>query len=610
VTGDFRRWSEQYPTIPRTNEDPSHDHDRHAFHSSKRPGYDQGHRPDAGRDRDRVSVTSFPHRLRTHHVTCTPVSAQQRQEGIVVFMKEITVPRAGRKEWIGLAVLILPTLLIAMDLTVLHLAVPALSRELAPTSSQLLWIVDIYGFFIAGSLITMGTLGDRIGRRKLLLIGAAAFGVASVIAAYAPSPETLIAARGLLGIAGATLMPSTMSLIRNMFHDPVQRTTAIGIWISGFSAGSAIGPLLGGWLLERFWWGSVFLLNVPVMVLLLVLGPLLLPEFRDPQPGRFDLLSAAQSLAAVLLVIFGLKRIAESGFGLVPAVTIVTGLLIGALFLRRQLTLVSPLLDLNLFRNRIFSASLSTNTIIIFFQFGLFLYIAQYLQLVLGLTPLQAGLWTLPGAVTFIIGSNLVPRVVRVIRPVVIVTTGLLIVAAGSALLTQVGAAEGLPVLVAASIVTSLGFSMVVTITVDLILAAAPPERAGAASAISETGFELGGALGIAILGSIGTAVYRSTVAGTIPAGVPLPAVAASQETLGGALAAATALSGPLGEALIATAREAFIRGFHLNALIGAVAAVGMAGLAMPLLRRAGVDPAPASLPDAGDAPVEIKPAA
>ncbi|MDQ3693812.1 MAG: MFS transporter [Chloroflexota bacterium] len=525
-------------------------------------------------------------------------------------MKEIVAPRAGRREWIGLAVLILPTLLIAMDLTVLHLAVPALSRDLAPTSSQLLWIVDIYGFFIAGSLITMGTLGDRIGRRKLLLIGAGAFGLASILAAFAPSPETLIAARALLGIAGATLMPSTMSLIRNMFHDSTQRTTAIGIWISGFSAGSAIGPLLGGWLLERFWWGSVFLLNVPVMVLLLVLGPLLLPEFRDSRPGRFDLLSAAQSLLAVLLVIFGLKGIAESGVGPLSAVSIVAGLIIGALFIRRQLTLASPLLDLNLFRNRIFSAALSTNTIIVFFQFGLFLYTAQYLQLVLGLTPLQAGLWTLPGAVTFIIGSNLVPKVVSVIRPAVIVTTGLLVVAAGSGLLTQVGAAAGLTTLVIASVVTSLGFSLVVTVTVDLILAAAPPERAGAASAISETGFELGGALGIAIMGSIGTAVYRSTVAGTIPSGVPLPAVTATHETLGGAIAAATELPAPLGAALAAAAREAFVQGFHLIALIGTVAAVGMAVVAMTLLRRAGAEVEPTSLPTAGEAPVEIKPAA
>src|SRR6188474_2903990 len=191
--------------------------------------------------------------------------------------------RAGRREWLGLAVIALPCVLYSMDLTVLELAVPRLSADLKPTAAQLLWILDIYGFLVAGSLITMGTLGDRIGRRRLLMIGAAAFGVASVIAAFSTSAEMLIATRALLGLAGATLAPSTLSLIRNMFLDQQQRTVAIGIWISSYSVGAAIGPLVGGILLEHFWWGSVFLIGVPVMVLLLVVGPMLLPEFRDPE---------------------------------------------------------------------------------------------------------------------------------------------------------------------------------------------------------------------------------------------------------------------------------------------------------------------------------------
>ena len=520
-------------------------------------------------------------------------------------MTESTIAKAGRREWIGLAVLILPTLLIAMDVTVLHLAVPALTRALAPTSAELLWIVDIYGFLIAGSLITMGTLGDRIGRRKLLLIGAGAFGVASIIAAFSTSAEMLIAARALLGIAGATLMPSTQSLIRNMFLDPVQRTGAIAIWVSGFSAGAAIGPLLGGWLLESFWWGSVFLLGVPVMLLLLAVGPFLLPEFRDPNPGRFDLLSAVQSLAGVLLIIYGLKQIAESGVSWLAGLTILAGLVVMALFIRRQQTLRDPLLDLKLFANRAFSAALATNTLAIFFNFGLFLFTAQYLQLVLGLSPLQAGLWTLPSAVTFILGSNVVPKLGRWISPVFTITAGLLLTAIGTGLLALLGTGSGLAIIVASTVITSLGFGLVVTLTVDFILTAAPPERAGAAAALSETGFEFGGAVGIAVLGSIGTAIYRTGLTAALPGGVPAEAAHTARDTLGGALVVGAGLPDPLGPALIGAARAAFVDGLHVIAIISAIALVGTAALVFSVLRGVDIEGATerGQTDDAGDDP-------
>jgi DHA2 family multidrug resistance protein-like MFS transporter len=506
-------------------------------------------------------------------------------------MNIATPPKAGRREWIGLAVLMLPTLLIVMDLTVLHLAVPHLSADLQPSNTQLLWIVDIYGFLIAGSLITMGTLGDRIGRRRLLLIGAAAFGLASLLAAFSTSAEMLIASRALLGVAGATLMPSTLALIRNMFLDPAQRTVAIGVWISGFSAGSAIGPLIGGMLLEYFWWGSVFLLGVPVMLLLLALGPALLPEYRDPQAGRLDLISAALSLVAVLLMIYGLKQIAQDGLAGLSALMILAGLALGVAFVRRQRMLADPLIDLRLFLAPAFSASLATYTLGVFVAFGAFLFIAQYLQLVLGLSPLQAGLWSVPGAVASIVGSNVAPVLVRRVRPAFVVAGGLALAAISFGLLTQVGVSS-LAIVVVGWVVMSLGFGFTFTVSTDLVVGSAPPERAGAASAITETGAELGGALGIAVLGSLGMAVYRGQVAAALPSGAPPEA---ARETLGGVVALAGQLPDPLSAALLDVARAAFAQGLQLIAVIGAVVMTGLTILTVVMLRDVGVGAEPES---------------
>jgi DHA2 family multidrug resistance protein-like MFS transporter len=494
--------------------------------------------------------------------------------------------RASRREWIGLAVIALPCLLYSMDLTVLNLAVPQLSADLKPSSSQLLWIVDIYGFMVAGSLITMGTLGDRIGRRRLLLIGAAAFGLASVLAAFSRSAEMLIATRALLGIAGATLAPSTLSLIRNMFLDPEQRTVAIGVWVTSYSVGGAIGPLIGGILLEYFWWGSVFLIGVPVMVLLLVLGPRLLPEFRDPEAGRLDILSAALSLAAVLAVIYGLKRTAENGVGWLPAVSMVIGLVVGSLFVRRQRMLADPLIDLGLFRVPAFSASLATYTLGTLVAFGVYIFIAQYLQLVLGLSPLRAGLATVPSMAAFIVGSMVVPAISRRFPPAYVMGVGLVIGAMGFGLLTQVDRSSSLTILIVGSVIYSMGLAPVVILATDLIVGSAPVERAGAASAISETSSELGGALGIAIFGSIGTAVYRSMMASGVPAGVSTEAANAAKSTLGGALAVAQQLPNHIGAELLGTAREAFGQAFELTVAISAIVSLATAVLATLLLRR------------------------
>ncbi|MDZ5698096.1 MFS transporter [Chelativorans sp. M5D2P16] len=498
------------------------------------------------------------------------------------------MPRAGRREWIGLAILALPCILYSMDMTVLNLAVPALSEDLKPSSAQLLWIVDIYGFMVAGALVTMGTLGDRIGRRRLLLIGATAFGLASVFAAFATSAEMLIAARATLGIAAATLAPSTLSLLRNMFHDPKERTFAIGVWIASYSAGAAVGPIIGGILLAYFWWGSVFLIAVPVMVLLLVLAPILLPEFRDPQAGRLDIRSAVLSLAAVLAVIYGVKRMAEHGPGTEAFLFVLAGLVLGTIFARRQKRLADPLIDLALFRRPAFNVALLTNILSLFVAFGSFLFVAQYLQLVLGLSPLEAGLWSLPSALAFVVGSMLTGKLTALARPATVMAAGLLVAAIGFAAVAWAALDEGLVALVVAMTIFSIGLAPVFTLTTDLIVGAAPPERAGAASAISETGAELGGALGIAVLGSIVTAVYRKTMQADSLSGVPEPLVEAARDTLGGARAIAGQLPETVGTPLLAVAREAFTSGLVLASLISAAIAVLTAVLILGILRRAG----------------------
>ena len=480
-------------------------------------------------------------------------------------------PQAGRKEWIGLAVIALPCLLYSMDLTVLNLAIPSLSTDLKPSGIQLLWIVDIYGFMVAGSLITMGTLGDRIGRRKLLMFGALAFGGSSVLAAFSTSASMLIVTRAILGLAGATLAPSTLSLIRNMFHDPKQRSVAIGVWISSYSAGAAIGPPLGGLLLEYFWWGSVFLISVPVMVLLLVLGPILLPEYKDPTAGRPDLLSAILSIVAVLAIIYGLKHIASEGFNFLPVLFILLGTGVGILFIRRQRALADPLIDLGMFRNSAFSASLITYLLATFAAFGPYVFIAQYLQLVNGLSPLEAGLWTMPFAFTFIVGSMLTPWITRFIQPAKLIALGCFISAIGFCLLKFIDGPSGLALVVTSMVVFSLGLSAVFTLANDFILGAAPPEKAGAASAISETSSEFGGALGIAILGSIGTTIYRTALNRSMPENIPADIADAARDTLAGALTVAERLPEHIGKALIENAQTAFTYGLQFTGLTTAI---------------------------------------
>jgi DHA2 family multidrug resistance protein-like MFS transporter len=495
-----------------------------------------------------------------------------------------TKQRAGRREWIGLAVLALPTLLLSLDMSVLHLAVPHLAADLRPSSTQLLWIIDIYGFMIAGFLVTMGTLGDRIGRRKLLMIGGAAFGVASVVAAFATSPSMLIGARAVMGVAGATLMPSTLALISNMFQDPRQRGTAIAVWMSCFMGGMVIGPVVGGVLLEAAWWGSVFLMAVPVMVLLLVVAPKLLPEYKDSSAGRLDLASVALSLGAILPIIYALKEIAKDGVALSTLVVLVIGLGVGVVFARRQRTLASPMLDLQLFRVRAFSAALSIMLVGAVTMGGVFLLVSQYLQMVAGLSASVAGLWLVPQAIAVVIGSMIAPRLAQRFRPEFVLGFGMLVAAVGILLFTQATGKEGVILVVLGMSIAGFGMGPQGVLCTEMVVSSVPPQKAGAASAMSETSGEFGIAMGIAVFGSVGTAVYRDSIA--VPASVPAEAAASANDSMAGALDAAAHLPGPVADDLLATARDAFADGLHLVAGIGGAIVVVFAVVGMIALRK------------------------
>ncbi|RSM55152.1 MFS transporter [Amycolatopsis sp. WAC 01376] len=490
---------------------------------------------------------------------------------------ETGIRKAGTREWLGLAALALPTLLIALDQSVLYLALPHLAEGLRPTGTQTLWIMDVYGFMIAGFLITMGRLGDRVGRRKLLMIGAAAVGVTSVLAAFSGSAEQLIATRALLGIAAATLMPSTLALIGTLFHDPAQRGRAIAVWAGCFMGGTALGPVIGGALLEFFWWGSVFLIGVPVMVILLIVAPLVLPEYKDPHAERLDLVSVVLSLASILLTIYGLKELARHGWAATPVAALVAGIVIGAVFVWRQRKLADPLLDLSLFKIPAFAAALVILVVTMIGTGGAYLFVTGFLQMVEGLSPLDAGLWLVPAALASILSAQLAPIVAKRYRLGTVLGMALLVGVLGYLMLAFVEPG-GMPLLVAGFVIVFVGVGTLGALGTDLVVGSAPPERGGSAAALSSIGGDLGTALGIALFGSLGTAVYRVVV--EVPGGGP------ATESMENAVTTAQSLPGDAAAGLLSAAGEAYTSGLNAIGVACAVVSAISAVIALTVLRK------------------------
>ncbi len=477
----------------------------------------------------------------------------------------------------ALVALTLPVLLISMDATILGFAVPRLSEDLQPSSAELLWIIDVYSFVLSGLLITMGNVGDRIGRRRLLLYGAAGFSAASVAAAFAPTTPALILARAGMGVAGATLMPSTLSLIRNIFMDERRRQFAVAVWATMFSVGAVLGPIIGGLLLEHFWWGSVFLVGVPVTVALLVVGPLVIPESRDPDPAPFDVPSSALSMAAVLPLVYGMKTVAERGWASSVVPPVLVGLVAGWAFVRRQRRLPVPMIDIDLFAVPKFRVAITANLLTCFGFAGSAFFLTQYLQLVLGLSPTRAALQLLPGAAAGVISTMAAPAMTRRVGTFTVITSGLAIGAVGFLVLSGLTVDSSLLQVTAALVLIEAGLCAAITVSIDGIMTSVPPEKAGAGASVSETANELGVALGTAVLGSILTAVYRGQLA---------DAPAAAQETLGAAHQVATDLGGAAGDALSAAANVAFTDGLRLASLVTALLLAGVSLASWRVSRR------------------------
>lgn len=497
---------------------------------------------------------------------------------------ELAATPSHPRRWAALAVLMLPVLLISIDNTVLSFALPAISSDLAPSGTQLLWVNDIYPLILSGLLIPAGSLSDRYGRRTMLMLGGLGFTILSVVAGFATSIEWLIAARAGMAIFGAMLMPATLSIIRNIFTNPNERRRAIAIWSAGFASGAALGPIVGGFLLEHFHWGSVFFMSVPILLPLLLLGTWLIPNSKDPNPGPIDPVSIVLIMSTMAPFIYAIKHFAHDGLDLLTVVLLALAITCGLLFTRRQLARTNPMLDVRLFSNTKFSTAILANLISLFSMTGFFYFASQHLQLVSGLSPMQAAFTLVPGTVMSIISGLVVVNLVKRFKPWVIIVAAMLLNAAAYALvLATAQSGSDLTILLAFTMLaTGVGFAE--TLTNDIILSSVPANKAGAASAISETAYETGSVLGTAVLGSILNAAYAAHL--VIPEGLSSQQAETASETLGGASQVAQQVGGETGAALLSSAQHAFDSGVVYTCTIALVLMLAVAVLVSRNLRQ------------------------
>ncbi|MET8251571.1 MFS transporter [Micromonospora sp. NPDC005197] len=478
------------------------------------------------------------------------------------------------RRWAILGVLVISLLVVVLDNTILNVALRTLAdpvHGLGASQGELEWSINSYTLVFAGLLFTFGVLGDRAGRKRFLMIGLALFGLASLLSAYAHSPAQLIAARALMGVGGAAIMPVTLSIISNVF-DPRERGRAIGIWAGAVGLAVAIGPILGGTLLEHFWWGSVFLINVPVVVAGVLLVALLVPESRDPRPGRVDLLGVLLSVVGLVALSYGIIDGGEHGFDRPVAWgSILVGLAVLAWFVRHELRSDHPSLDVRLFKVPRFAAPVAIVGLVFFAAMGVMFFSSFYLQLVRDYSPLQTGLLFLPFA-----GAQLIfaPRSAAMVRryggrAVAAVGLGLTVVALAA--FAFIGASTPIWIVLVVFFIQGVGMANIMPPATESIMSALPREKAGVGSAVSNTVRQVAGALGVAVLGSVLSAVYRSDV-GDALTGLPAQAQDAANESISGAYAAAAKL-GPAAPTLISAANDAFVTAMHWAAALSAVVA-------------------------------------